>query len=141
MTLSTRHSARPGSKTKPKKSNQRRPDDKLSPRPQLPDLQPAKALQSRPSQQSSPPQLPLTAHRDNDKLLLVGLRIVEVLPMTSELLLENSWDARSWEHPLVLRLSDGSLLYAARDPELNGYGTLCHRPAEGGLNLLIAAAE
>jgi hypothetical protein len=50
----------------------------------------------------------------------LGKTIVAVNYMTDENAKQMDW----WERPLLLKLSDGTVIYASCDPECNGPGTL-----------------
>lgn len=63
---------------------------------------------------------------------LIGKTIVAVRPMSDEELEGEMWD-RSAKTPIVLVLSDGTLLYASRDGEGNGPGMLFGRLGKTGV--------
>lgn len=55
---------------------------------------------------------------------LVGRTIRDVRPMSPAELQAEGWDPPAWQHPVLLVLDDGTKLYASRDAEGNGPGTL-----------------
>lgn len=61
----------------------------------------------------------MTTPNDNP---LIGLTVADVRPMTDE-----ERDAEAWDDgAVVIEFDDGSSLFAMRDPEGNGPGTLIH---------------
>ena len=54
---------------------------------------------------------------------LVGQKVVEIRPMTEEEENVEGWDNNSGSS-MVIVFKDGTILYASRDPEGNGPGTL-----------------
>lgn len=60
-----------------------------------------------------------------EKVGLVGRKIVAIRPMTKEELKSEGWELRGVSHiPMVLDLGDGILLYASQDSEGNGPGAI-----------------
>jgi hypothetical protein len=60
---------------------------------------------------------------------LVGMKIMEVRPMTDEELKSECWEESG--DTMVLVLSDGTKLYASQDEEGSGPGTLFGTTAKG----------
>jgi hypothetical protein len=62
----------------------------------------------------------------------IGKRLTQIRPMTKEELNNQYWTDRSYNRPMAMEFEDGTVIFAAKDEEINGPGVFFGTTPEHG---------